>query len=58
MLHIQIPSALHLSAIHIGSPNVGAQEDLRRTVEDINLIGDILFVVITANVTEWEKMQN
>jgi len=37
---------------HIGSPNGGAEEDLRRTVKDINAMKDIAFVVITGDITE------
>ena len=37
---------------HIGSPNGGAEEDLRRTVSDINAMKDIAFVVITGDITE------
>jgi outer membrane protein assembly factor BamB/predicted phosphodiesterase len=41
-----------LSDTHIGSPNGGAEEDLRRTVADINTMNDIAFVVITGDITE------
>ena len=41
-----------LSDTHIGSPNGGAEEDLRRTVADINAMKDIAFVVITGDITE------
>lgn len=37
---------------HIGSPNGGAEEDLRRTVQDINAMKEIAFVVITGDITE------
>lgn len=37
---------------HIGSPNGTAEEDLRRTVADINSQSDIAFVVVTGDVTE------
>jgi outer membrane protein assembly factor BamB/predicted phosphodiesterase len=37
---------------HIGSPNGTAEEDLRRTVADINSLSDIAFVVVTGDVTE------
>lgn len=37
---------------HIGSPNGTAEEDLRRTVDDINAMSDIAFVVITGDITE------
>ena len=41
-----------ISDTHIGSPNGSAEEDLRRTVADINALSDISFVVITGDVTE------
>ncbi len=41
-----------ISDTHIGSPNGGAEEDLRRTVADINTMTDIAFVVITGDITE------
>ena len=41
-----------LSDTHIGSPNGNADEDLRRTVQDINKSNDIDFVVITGDITE------
>src|SRR5262245_33514843 len=41
-----------LSDTHIGSPNGSAEEDLRRSVRDINLMNDIAFVVITGDITE------
>ncbi len=41
-----------LSDTHIGSPNGAAEEDLRRTVADINQMTDIAFVVITGDITE------
>jgi outer membrane protein assembly factor BamB/predicted phosphodiesterase len=41
-----------ISDTHIGSPNGGAEEDLRRTVADINQMTDIDFVVITGDITE------
>lgn len=41
-----------ISDTHIGSPNGGAEEDLRRTVADINQMHDIAFVVITGDITE------
>ncbi|MFL5773757.1 MAG: PQQ-binding-like beta-propeller repeat protein [Flavisolibacter sp.] len=41
-----------ISDTHIGSPNGGAEEDLRRTVADINSLKDISFVVITGDITE------
>ncbi|MBI2428248.1 MAG: PQQ-binding-like beta-propeller repeat protein [Ignavibacteriales bacterium] len=42
---------VHLSDTHIGSAT-GA-EDLRRTVNDINTLGDISFVLITGDITEF-----
>ncbi|MFI5132241.1 MAG: PQQ-binding-like beta-propeller repeat protein [Chitinophagales bacterium] len=41
-----------LSDTHIGSPDGKAEEDLRRTVADINQMTDISFVVITGDITE------
>ena len=41
-----------LSDTHIGSPNGGAEEDLKRSVADINQLSDIAFVVITGDITE------
>ena len=41
-----------ISDTHIGSPNGHAEEDLRRTVADINSMTDIDFVVITGDITE------
>jgi outer membrane protein assembly factor BamB/predicted phosphodiesterase len=41
-----------ISDTHIGSPNGGAEEDLRRTVRDINQMKDVAFVVITGDITE------
>jgi len=41
-----------ISDTHIGSPNGGAEEDLRRTVRDINSMKDISFVVLTGDITE------
>ena len=43
---------IHISDTHIGSPNGAAEEDLRRTVRDINAMKDIAFVVITGDITE------
>jgi len=37
---------------HIGSPNGAAEEDLRRTVQDINEQEDIAFVLLTGDITE------
>ena len=41
-----------ISDTHIGSPNGGSEEDLRRTVRDINNMNDLAFVVITGDITE------
>lgn len=41
-----------ISDTHIGSPNGAAEEDLRRTVRDINAQKNISFVVITGDITE------
>jgi outer membrane protein assembly factor BamB/predicted phosphodiesterase len=41
-----------ISDTHIGSPNGAAEEDLRRTVQDINSMNDVAFVVITGDITE------
>jgi outer membrane protein assembly factor BamB/predicted phosphodiesterase len=42
-----------ISDTHIGSPDGSAEEDLRRTVRDINAMKDsISFVVITGDITE------
>src|SRR6478609_5967661 len=41
-----------ISDTHIGSPDGKAEEDLRRTVADINQMTDIDFVVITGDITE------
>ncbi len=41
-----------ISDTHIGSPNGDAEEDLRRTVADINSLQDIDFVVLTGDITE------
>ena len=41
-----------ISDTHIGSPDGKAEEDLRRTVNDINSKNDIDFVVITGDITE------
>ncbi|GDX41875.1 serine/threonine protein kinase [Bacteroidota bacterium] len=37
---------------HIGSPNGAAEEDLRRTVQDINEQKDLAFVLLTGDITE------
>ncbi|MDQ6755850.1 MAG: PQQ-binding-like beta-propeller repeat protein, partial [Bacteroidota bacterium] len=41
-----------LSDTHIGSPDGKAEEDLQRTVRDINILPNIDFVVITGDITE------
>jgi len=41
-----------ISDTHIGSPDGAAEEDLRRTVRDINSVNDVAFVVITGDITE------
>lgn len=41
-----------ISDTHIGSPNGTAEDDLRRTVRDINSMKDIAFVVLTGDITE------
>ncbi len=41
-----------ISDTHIGSPNGGAEEDLRRTIRDINDMNDVAFVVLTGDITE------
>ncbi len=41
-----------ISDTHIGSPDGVAEEDLRRTVSDINQMNDVAFVVITGDITE------
>jgi outer membrane protein assembly factor BamB/predicted phosphodiesterase len=41
-----------ISDTHIGSPNGSAEEDLRRTVADINAMDNIDFVVLTGDITE------
>ena len=43
---------IHISDTHIGSPNGAAEEDLRRTVQDINNMDDVAFVIITGDITE------
>jgi outer membrane protein assembly factor BamB/predicted phosphodiesterase len=43
---------IHITDTHIGSPNGGAEEDLRRTVRDINQLNDVAFVIITGDITE------
>ena len=37
---------------HIGSPDGVAEEDLRRTIRDINAQSDLSFVVLTGDITE------
>ena len=41
-----------ISDTHIGSPNGSAEEDLRRTVRDINAQTGLAFVVLTGDITE------
>ncbi len=41
-----------ISDTHIGSPNGMAEEDLRRTVRDINATPGVAFVVLTGDITE------
>lgn len=43
---------IHISDTHIGSPNGGAEEDLRRTIRDINALKDVAFVILTGDITE------
>ncbi|GAB3647521.1 PQQ-binding-like beta-propeller repeat protein [Echinicola sediminis] len=42
----------HVTDTHIGSPNGVAEEDLMRTVEDINALSGLDFVVLTGDITE------
>lgn len=53
-LHAQIKPFrfIHISDTHIGSPNGPAEEDLRRTVRDINQMSGIAFVIVTGDITE------
>ncbi|HET9057648.1 MAG TPA: metallophosphoesterase [Chitinophagaceae bacterium] len=44
-----------ISDMHISLPNGFAAEDLRRTVQDINAMNNIAFVVITGDITELGK---
>lgn len=41
-----------ISDTHIGSPDGKAEEDLRRTIKDINSMKDLAFVVLTGDITE------
>jgi outer membrane protein assembly factor BamB/Icc-related predicted phosphoesterase len=43
---------IHISDTHIGSPDGVAEDDLRRTVADINAMQNVDFVVITGDITE------
>ncbi len=43
---------IHISDTHIGSSDGKSEEDLRRTIADINGMSDIAFVVITGDITE------
>ena len=53
-LHAQIKPFrfAFISDTHISSPGSTAEEDLRRTVADINSMNDLDFVVITGDITE------
>jgi outer membrane protein assembly factor BamB/predicted phosphodiesterase len=42
----------HISDTHIGSPNGSAEEDLRRTIRDLNGMNDVAFAIITGDITE------
>lgn len=42
----------HISDTHIGSPNGSAEEDLRRTVNDLNTQPGLAFAIITGDITE------
>lgn len=48
---------VYLRHTYWGLPNGSAEEDLRRTVADINSMNDIAFVVLTGDITELERMQ-
>src|SRR5258708_14754688 len=54
LIHAQIKPFrfIHISDTHIGSPDGKAEEDLRRTVKDINEMQGIAFIVITGDITE------
>lgn len=54
LLQAQVKSFrfVHISDTHIGSPNGAAEEDLMRTVRDINAMNDVAFVIITGDITE------
>lgn len=54
LLQAQIKSFrfVHISDTHIGSGNGSSEEDLRRTVRDINNMDDVAFVIVTGDVTE------
>ncbi|HEY1112329.1 MAG TPA: PQQ-binding-like beta-propeller repeat protein [Chitinophagaceae bacterium] len=54
LLHAQSRSFrfAFITDLHIGSPNGTAEEDLRRTVADINSQDDVAFVLVTGDVTE------
>jgi outer membrane protein assembly factor BamB/predicted phosphodiesterase len=41
-----------ISDTHIGSPNGVAEEDLKRTVSDINSLGNMDFAIVTGDITE------
>lgn len=49
-----------ISDTHIGSPSGLAEEDLKRTVADINTMTDIDFVIISGDITElgtWAELK-
>src|ERR671912_635941 len=49
-----------ISDTHIGSPSGLAEEDLKRTVADINTLTDIDFVIISGDITElgtWAELK-
>lgn len=41
-----------ISDTHISETNISAEEDLRRTVHDINSLKNIAFVILTGDITE------
>lgn len=48
----QIFKFAFISDTHIGSPNCIAEEDLKRTVSDINSLGNMDFAIVTGDITE------
>lgn len=50
--HAQVFKFGFVTDTHIGSPNGQAEEDLMRTVQDINAQTDIAFVLVTGDLTE------